>query len=84
MTSAQFRAREQMVWTWRDPMRGLRHTVTRYIYRASPVQQFIYSTGCGYFVSVDDVNAKTTANDAPTCLRCIVATPLGGVINVPE
>jgi hypothetical protein len=78
--------RERMPWVWLDPLRSLRHHINKTTYRtfSQTVYRVSYVTWCGHLVSVDDINPKTQANDAPTCFRCIVATPLEDVINVQE
>jgi hypothetical protein len=77
-------AHEHMSWTWLDPLRNLRHHISKQTFNTTPVRRVSYVTSCGHAVSVDDINPKTQANDAPTCFRCIVATPLEDVINVQE
>ncbi len=70
-----FFQREKEDWTWRDPLRGLRHTTSKCTSMPTEnVGRVWYLTWCGLQLTVDDVNPYTTMYSEPTCLACIVAT----------
>jgi len=66
---------EVVPWLWVDPLRRLRHTVARRTDFPGYIGLVSYVTGCGSYVSVDDVNPRTKVEGSPTCFRCIVAHP---------
>ena len=65
--------RTKMDWTWRDP-RGISHLTDQVSWQPGHLMRRTYETWCGFHLSVDDINQRTTVRGIPTCLRCVVAS----------
>ena len=76
---------ELMPWHWIDPLRHLRHIISKCTFDAGHGPwQVTYGTWCRHNVSVDDINPKTCTISEPTCMQCLVAEPIINVLHDPE